>query len=186
MSPAATLRSRIETALADRIPSALTPGVKTIREVMPTGIATIDAIFDGGLPVGAVTELIGAECSGRTALALSFIAQLTKADRVYAWIDVSNTLSPESAATYGIDLKRLLWVRCGIQPASQPASSSRGDFTYPRSISCRPQRKEGYTVAASARILALRQKPWSRIKQALCVSLVFHRHSGTTCPSISP
>ena len=80
MRSASALRSQIEVALADRIPSALTPAAKTIREVVPTGIAAIDALLDGGLPVGAVTEMI-AECSGRTALALSFLAQLTKAER---------------------------------------------------------------------------------------------------------
>ena len=92
MRSATTLRTQIEAALADRIPSALTPAAKTIREVVPTGIIAIDAVLDGGLPVGAVTEMIGAECSGRTALALSFLAQLTKAERVCAWIDVSNAL----------------------------------------------------------------------------------------------
>ena len=64
MSSAATLRSQIEAALADRIPSALSPVAKTIHEVMPTGIPAIDALLDGGLPVGAITEMIGAECSG--------------------------------------------------------------------------------------------------------------------------
>ena len=67
MQSAATLRTQIEAALADRIPSALTPAAKTIREAVPTGIAAIDAVLDGGLPVGAVTEMIGAECSGRAA-----------------------------------------------------------------------------------------------------------------------
>jgi recombination protein RecA len=138
----ATLRSQIEAALADRIPSALTPAAKTIREVMPTGIAAVDAVLDGGLPVGAVTEMIGPECSGRTALALSFVAQLTQAERVCAWIDVSNALSPESAAASGIDLKRLLWVRCGVQPLTlQPSKHS--------SLSTRTA------------------KPWSKIEQAL-------------------
>jgi recombination protein RecA len=143
MSSASTLRSQIEAALADRIPSALTPAAKTVREVVPTGIAGVDAVLDGGLPVGAVTELIGAECSGRTALALSFLAQVTKAERVCAWIDVSNALSPESAAASGIDLKRLLWVRCGVQPASQPASPSQGDFALPEKYLAPPAAKRG-------------------------------------------
>jgi hypothetical protein len=108
-----------------------------------TGIAAIDAVLDGGLPVGAVTEMIGAECSGRTALALSFLAQLTKAERVCAWIDVSNALSPESAAASGIDLKRLLWVRCGVQSAGQPASSSQGDFALPEKYLAPPAAKRG-------------------------------------------
>jgi hypothetical protein len=143
MSTAAILRSQIEAALADRIPSAFTLTAKTTREVLPTGIATIDAVLDGGLPVGAVTEMVGAECSGRTALALSFIAQLTKGERVCAWIDVSNALSPESAAAAGIDLKRLLWVRCGVQPASQPALSSQDDFALPEKYLAPPAAKRG-------------------------------------------
>jgi recombination protein RecA len=115
MGSAATLRSHIEAPLADRIPSALTPAAKTIREVLPTGIVAIDAVLDSGLPVGAVTEVIGAECSGRTALALSFLTQFMKVKRVCTWIDGSNALSPESAAAPGIDLTRLLWVRCAYR-----------------------------------------------------------------------
>jgi hypothetical protein len=143
MSIAAALRAQIETALADRIPSALTPAAKTIREFLPTGVSAVDAVLDGGLPVGAVTEMIGAECSGRTALALSFVAQLTKGERVCAWIDVSNALSPESAAASGIDLKRLLWVRCGVQAANQPASSSQGEFALPEKYLVQPAAKKG-------------------------------------------
>jgi hypothetical protein len=158
MRTASTLRTQIEAVLADRIPCALTPAAKTVREVVPTGIATIDAVLDGGLPVGAVTEMIGAECSGRTALALSFMAQFTKAERVCAWIDVSNALSPESAAASGIDLKRLLWVRCGVQPASQPASPSQDDFALPEKYLAPPAPKRGLHGGASARILGLKQR----------------------------
>jgi hypothetical protein len=44
---------------------------------------------------------------------------------VCAWIDVSNTLSPESATASGIELKRLLWVRCGVKPASPPTHTAK-------------------------------------------------------------
>jgi len=142
MRSASALRSQIEVALADRIPAALTPAAKTIREVMPTGIAAINALLDGGVPVGAVTEMIGAECSGRTALALSFVAQVTKAERVCAWIDVSNALSPESAAASGIDLKRLLWVRCGVQPNNSP-SVSQDEFALPEKYLAPPVARRG-------------------------------------------
>lgn len=131
MRSASTLRVHIEAALADRIPSALTPATKVIRECMPTGIAAMDALLEGGFPLGAITEMIGPECSGRTTLALSFLAQITKADRVCAWIDVSNTLSPESAASSGLDIKRLLWVRCGVLPPDSPVSTYHGDFVLP-------------------------------------------------------
>jgi recombination protein RecA len=114
MSSAATVRAQVEAALAERIPGALTPVAKTIREVMATGVAAVDEVLEGGLPVGAVTEMIGAECSGRTGLALSFVAGVTRAERVCAWVDVSDALSPESAAAAGVDLRRMLWVRCGV------------------------------------------------------------------------
>jgi hypothetical protein len=113
MASAHLLRLQIEAALADRIPSALTPAPRVIRPTAPTGIAAIDDQLGGGLPIGAITELAGPECSGRTSLALSFIAGLTTAGHVCAWVDVSDTLHPESAAAIGVDLARLLWIRCG-------------------------------------------------------------------------
>ena len=121
MATAFALRSQIEAALADRIPSALTPAPRVIRPVMATGVGAVDEVLGGGLPVGALTEMIGAECSGRTALALSFVAQVMRAEKVCAWVDASDALSPESAAACGVDLARLLWVRCGVtrKPTSQ-------------------------------------------------------------------
>jgi recombination protein RecA len=84
-----------------------------VRPVVPTGIEALDEALHGGLPVGAITELIGPECSGRTSVALAFVAGLTQAGKVCAWLDVSNAFDPASAAAAGVDLRRLLWVRCG-------------------------------------------------------------------------
>lgn len=113
MPSAAALRLQIEAALADRIPSALTPAPRVLRPTAPTGIPALDAALNGGFPLGAITELSGPECSGRTSVALSFLARLTQDNRVCAWIDVSDALHPESAAAAGVDLARLLWIRCG-------------------------------------------------------------------------
>jgi recombination protein RecA len=120
MPSALHLRAQIEASLADRIPSALTPIPRVSYPVAPTGITEIDALLHGGLPVGAISEIVGPECSGRTSLALAFVASMTQAGKVCAWIDVSDTLHPESAAAMGIDLSRLLWVRCGVPPAAEP------------------------------------------------------------------
>ena len=65
MASAHLLRLQIEAALADRIPSALTPAPRVIRPTAPTGIPSIDDHLGGGLPIGAITELAGPECSGR-------------------------------------------------------------------------------------------------------------------------
>lgn len=48
MPSASALRLQIETALAQRIPSALTPAPKVIRTVAPTGVSAVDALLEGG------------------------------------------------------------------------------------------------------------------------------------------
>ncbi len=117
MISTAELRVAIETKLAQRIPGALSPAAQHIRDSQTTGIPTIDALI-GGLPVGAVSEIVGNHCSGRTTLALSLLAQVTQSEQVCAWVDTSDALDPESAAANGVDLARLLWVRCGEQQKS--------------------------------------------------------------------
>lgn len=122
MSSAAIIRLQIESALARKIPSGLTPVSRILRPVSNVGISSVDQLLDGGLPLGAITEMVGSECSGRTSFALSFLGQMTQTGRVCAWIDVSNVLHPESATAAGVELARLLWVRCGV---SAPASSEQ-------------------------------------------------------------
>ncbi|MGB6691057.1 MAG: recombinase RecA [Terracidiphilus sp.] len=142
MASSSTVRLQIETALAHRIPSALTPMPRVIRPAAPTGVTAVDDLLDGGLPVGAITEMVGPECSGRTSLALSFLARITRAGSVCSWIDVCDGLDPESAAAAGVDLSRLLWVRCGV-PA-KPAQSSSGDgFRLPEKYLIPPPEKKG-------------------------------------------
>ena len=131
MPSASSIRLQIESALAKKIPSALTPAPKIIRRVLPSGISSIDDLLNGGLPVGAITEIIGSECSGRTSFALSFIAQMTQAGKVCAWVDVSNTLHPESAVATGVTLNRLLWVRCGVPAVVNMEGSTLRGLTFP-------------------------------------------------------
>lgn len=113
MPSAVALRLQIERALERRFPAALTPVPRTIHEVCPTGVDRVDGLLGGGLPVGAISELTGPASSGRTSLALKFVAQRTREGRVCAWVDVNDALDPESAAANGVRLKQLLWVRCG-------------------------------------------------------------------------
>ncbi|HTF66560.1 MAG TPA: ATPase domain-containing protein [Edaphobacter sp.] len=143
MSSSTTLRRQIEAGLANRIPSALTPAPRTIRPVAATGIQTIDDLLEGGLPLGAITEIVGPECSGRTSFALSFLAQMTQAEKVCARIDVSDTLDPESAAAVGVDLSRLLWVCCGVQTMPQARPSTQRTFSLPAKYIVPPPIKKG-------------------------------------------
>jgi recombination protein RecA len=142
MASSSTIRLQIETALAHRIPSALTPMPRVIRPVAPTGVAAVDDLLDGGLPVGAITEMVGPECSGRTSLALSFMARITRAGSVCSWIDVSDGLDPESAAAAGVDLTRLLWVRCGVLARAVQPTSGDG-FRLPEKYLVPPPVKMG-------------------------------------------
>jgi len=112
MPSAATVRIEIENALERRFPAALTPAIRSIREVAPTGIPAVDALLDGGLPVGAISEVTGPQSSGRTSLALAWVAKRTEAGQVCAWIDAYDAFDPESAAACGVALRQLLWVRC--------------------------------------------------------------------------
>lgn len=112
MPSAAALRLEIERTLEHRFPAALTPAPKTIYEVAPTGVAAADALLEGGLPVGAISEVTGPESSGRTSLTLAFLAKRTEAGQVCAWVDAGDSFDPESAAASGVELKQLLWVRC--------------------------------------------------------------------------
>ncbi len=129
MPSSATIRTQVESALAQRIPSALTPVTRMVRPVVSTGINELDTLIQGGFPMGAVTELVGGECSGRTSVALSFLARITTAAKVCAWIDASNSFNPASAASVGVDLKRLLWVRCGVKESV--AAQETRQFTSP-------------------------------------------------------
>jgi hypothetical protein len=123
MPTAAALRLEVEHALERRFPAALTPPPHTIHEVAATGIVTVDKLLEGGLPVGAISELTGNVSSGRTSLALQFVARRTSEERPCAWVDVNDALDPESAAANGVRLSWLLWVRC--RDDARPAADAK-------------------------------------------------------------
>lgn len=125
MPAAQALRSQIESALSQRFPAALTPAHAARREVVPLGIEDVDKVLRGGVPCGAITEMVGPVCSGRTSLGLAYVASVIRAGSVCAWVDVSDALCPEDAAANGIDLDYLLWVRCGsFRPSVSQAPAS--------------------------------------------------------------
>ena len=62
---------------------------------------------------GEITEIVGRRSSGRTSALLACLAGVTRAGGIAALIDSEDALDVESAAHAGVELKRLLWVRCG-------------------------------------------------------------------------
>lgn len=80
-------------------------------EVVSTGIVELDALC-AGLPRGAITEVVGPASSGRTGAMLAMLAAATQRNEVCALIDITDSFDPESAHAAGVDLSRVLWVRC--------------------------------------------------------------------------
>jgi hypothetical protein len=111
MPASAAIRLQVETALAKRVPAALTLKIKQGPELFSTGIVEVDAVLGGGIPRGSITEVAGAASTGKTSFALSSIAAITQSGAACAWVDVTDALSPESAAAAHIVMKRLLWLR---------------------------------------------------------------------------
>lgn len=128
MPSSAALRKQIERDFENRFPAILTLYHRSIREVASTGIPEFDELLNGGLPIGAISELTGPTSSGRTTIALAFLAQQTRAGSVCAWVDAADSLDPESAAANGISLRQLLWVRCGNQVTDAQFSSDQKRF----------------------------------------------------------
>jgi hypothetical protein len=142
MPSAAALRVQIEQVLENRFPAALTPVARTIRETASTGIVEVDGMLDGGFPVGAISEITGPVSSGRTSLALSFIARRTQEDGVCAWVDAHDAFDSESAAANGVALRQLLWIRCKSEQGGP---------------GCLVAARKGHEAS----------KPWTRLDQAL-------------------
>ena len=105
------LRARLESALGERVPSPFTDLDKRVSESVPTGIAPLDALI-GGLPRGAITEIFGPRSSGRTSAMVSILAEATAHDEVCAIVDGNDAFDPKSGLAAGLELNRLLWVRC--------------------------------------------------------------------------
>jgi recombination protein RecA len=86
--------------------------VRPVPEMVSSGIAAMDGLT-GGLPRGCLTEICGPASSGRTTLLLAALAAATRRGECCVLVDASDALDPHSAATAGVELDRLLWVRCG-------------------------------------------------------------------------
>jgi hypothetical protein len=95
--------------------AGITPASRLARpapEMVSSGIAAMDDLTEG-LPRGCLTEICGPASSGRTTLLLAALAASTRRGECCVLVDASDALDPHSAAAAGVELDRLLWVRCG-------------------------------------------------------------------------
>ena len=78
-------------------------------ESISTGSISLDyALGIGGLPRGRIVEIYGPESSGKTTMALHFIAEAQKAGGTAAFIDAEHALDAVYARALGVDTDNLL------------------------------------------------------------------------------
>jgi hypothetical protein len=107
MSAAPDKLAALRHLLAERFPAASRAPGRTLR----TAIPTLDEITGGGLPLGAVTEIVCAAPSCGSQLLLGQLLAVTRRTRTrVGLIDATDTFDPDSHPT---DLlAHLIWVRC--------------------------------------------------------------------------
>lgn len=75
---------------------------------IPTGNMALDiALGIGGIPRGRVTEIYGAESSGKTSITLAIIAECQKNGGVAAFIDAEHALDVTYAQKLGVNVEEL-------------------------------------------------------------------------------
>ncbi len=117
MASLAVIRAQVES----RLPGALTVYERSEPEVFPTGITALDQQIHG-IPRSALTQIhapLGLS-SGKTALLVSLMAQLTRQEQFCALVDANDCFDPESAEAAGVNLARVLWVRCSPKQRLKP------------------------------------------------------------------
>ncbi len=78
-------------------------------DIIPSGSIALDAALGiGGIPRGRVTEIYGAEASGKTTLALHIIASAQKLGGEVAFIDAEHALDPVYSQNLGVNIDDLL------------------------------------------------------------------------------
>lgn len=117
MALASVIRAQVES----RLPGAFALYERTQPSTFATGIAALDRQI-GGIPRGALTQIYAPEnlSSGKTAMLVSLLAQMTQRGKFCALVDASDSFDPASAAAAGVTLSRVLWVRCGARPGLRP------------------------------------------------------------------
>lgn len=80
---------------------------------MSTGLTALDALLDGGWPVGKFSLIAGKWQSCKSLLALLTIAKNQKEDpnALWVWADAENAFDKEWAIKQGVDLERLIIVQ---------------------------------------------------------------------------
>ncbi len=108
---------------AQSVPIVAPPGVFRGRELtrkdrrLSAPLESINALLEGGIPRGRVSEVVGRRSCGKTSLAAAFISSATRRGEFASVIDMANAFDPSTMAEAGVELSRVLWVSV---PSSVP------------------------------------------------------------------
>jgi recA bacterial DNA recombination protein len=91
------------------IRSSFPKGRLTVRRRLSSGLDALDALLDGGLVRGRVSELIGPIGAGRTTVAARFVAVATRVGEVVAWLETTRSFAPAAIAASSASLEQVLW-----------------------------------------------------------------------------
>jgi len=160
MAAASVVRSPLETAHVGRGLEGFTTRHREPVLLQPSGVEELDALLGGGFPRGALVEVCGPASSGRTSVSLALLAQATQQQETCALVDVSDALDPLSAAAAGVDLTRLLWIRCGDGSGGAPVTKAAESCGEPEDAG-EKARASGGATAGSRTSKPLREKPAS-------------------------
>ena len=108
--------------------------------LVATGIAQIDDLLDGGLPVGAISEITGPASSGRTSIALAFLPSARRMEM----------------SAHG-SMQTITGSRIGRSKWNQPEASSLGPL----------QKWHVKKSSASIQQAVDKKHPWTRLDQAI-------------------
>ena len=84
------------------------------HNLLSSGSLLIDKVLGGGIGYGRISEIYGAESSGKTTLCLQFAAQCQKDGGRVAYIDVENALDVAYAQHLGVNTDEMIFT----QPSS--------------------------------------------------------------------
>ncbi|HYL92995.1 MAG TPA: hypothetical protein VEW69_07540 [Alphaproteobacteria bacterium] len=107
----------IREQISAKIPGALGFYERRARETIPTGINALDSLI-GGVPRRTLSQICGPATSGRTTVLMSLLASATSRQECCALVDGTDCFDPASAESSGVNLSRMLWIRCGGESRS--------------------------------------------------------------------
>lgn len=115
--PVESALDRVRESLDPALSRQITSGTELLRSlnrqrregVLPTAIASVDALLDGGIARGKMVEIAGR--GGRFSVVIATLAAATSIGEAAALIDLGGAFDPQIGDAAGIDLRRLLWIR---------------------------------------------------------------------------